>query len=1201
MKRYISVVVLLFVCLVAFGQVQVKRSGGWLETAFVEWELYTGADMYNVYYKVSSSSQWTKIDKELVRNYGYYGRADVVGISAGVYDIKIVATNGGAEIAESATTVKNIGVEAHDRAGFAFMNGVVPGAYKSDGTLKDGAKVFYVNNSNFNTITWEINKDAKGTKQTCVGVQGILAESVLKAMKYNDNAPICIRIIGEINTTGFPSTSWGSSAEGLSIKGDEKVAMNITIEGVGEDACVNGFGIFCRSSNSVELRNLGVMNVKDDDVSLDTDNYYTWVHNLDLYYGNAGSDSDQAKGDGTVDVKGDSKYQTYSYNHFWDSGKCSLCGMKSESGPNYITYHHNWFDHSDSRHPRVRTMTVHVYNNYYDGVAKYGVGATSGSNVFVEANYFRNTNRPMMSSKQGTDATGDGTFSGEDGGMIKAYGNQYVECGKNFSYITANDVDESAATGVSKTSFDAYEASSRNEQVPATYKTLQGGKAYSNFDTDASVMPSYKADKAVEVPAKVKRYAGRMNGGDIVFVFNNAVDDASSAVNTELKSMIKNYKSSLVAVASFSKTSSKPKTYKITFLNEDGSEFAVVEDLVKVVYPEENPTSEDPTMTFIGWNVARGTVLSSDIEVQPMFSDGSNTEGEGVGGVEVINEWAFTSWSTASKNITTTQTDTWLKNSDNTLRYFNKNALSKSGLGLEETEGLLFTCNSSKLLVSYDSSKGSYIQTIATIYVPASAGEQITISFSNTGNNGARYIRVNGVDIAGSSSTAKVVATINVTEAMVEDGYVAITCSGNLNFFSIKRTFDVSTLEKPKFKFAESYKEVDIADNATWEYPSLTNTSDNTTVEYSSSDETIASVGADGAVALKKMGTAVITAKIARTDTYRAATARYTLKVKDSSIPSYTVTYKVGEETYAVLTEQYTVVYPDDMPEKEGFTFEGWSVPEGDILTHDTTIEATFAIIPVYTVKFLNADGTVYEQMDGQKSVAYPSGKPVKSGYTFKGWSVKEGTVLTADIDVTPVFEENATDTDSGIKPEEQYEIVLYTQNSNKAFYTAGGFFNMNSTAVKNSSDFGPFVYEGITYKYGVKINKSGKVNFTLTKAMKMVVVFNAEKPVKVDGVASSKPVAIEGYTGLYKLEVDLAVGAHELTYNASETQFFLLYLETISSATPIETVEGDKEVMQVEYYGLNGEKKEKAGRGVNIEKTVYTDGRVEVRRVLKK
>ena len=78
------------------------------------------------------------------------------------------------------------------------------------------------------------------------------------------------------------------------------------------------------------------------------------------------------KGDGSVDVKGKSTYVTVSYNHFFDSGKCSLCGMHQDSntGEFFVTYHHNWFDHSDSRHPRIRVGTIHIYNNYFDGKRK---------------------------------------------------------------------------------------------------------------------------------------------------------------------------------------------------------------------------------------------------------------------------------------------------------------------------------------------------------------------------------------------------------------------------------------------------------------------------------------------------------------------------------------------------------------------------------------------------------------------------------------------------------------------------------------------------------------------------------------------------------------------------------------------------------------------------------------------------------------
>lgn len=332
-----------------------------------------------------------------------------------------------------------------------------------------------------------------------------------------------------------------------------KGCYNVTLEGVGEDATVNGWGILVRSATNVEISNIGVMLFPDDGISLDTDNTNIWVHNCDIFYGTADSDADQAKGDGSIDVKSDSKYVTLSYNHFWDSGKSSLCGMTSESGDNYITYHHNWFDHSDSRHPRVRTMSVHVYNNYYDGNSKYGVGATMGSSVFVENNYFRNCKYPMLISMQGSDiATGTGTFSSEDGGMIKAYGNYMVGQTAFVSYQEDS------------TEFDAYVATSRSEQVPSTVVTSQGGTSYNNFDTDSSIMYDYTPDDVEDVPEIVMANAGRLNGGDVDFTFDDD-DDTDYSVNTELMAVLTSYSSSVIAIGSgFTDSTEEPDTTTTT-------------------------------------------------------------------------------------------------------------------------------------------------------------------------------------------------------------------------------------------------------------------------------------------------------------------------------------------------------------------------------------------------------------------------------------------------------------------------------------------------------------------------------------------------------------------------------------------------------------------------------------------------------------
>ena len=131
-----------------------------------------------------------------------------------------------------------------------------------------------------------------------------------------------------------------------------------------------------------------------------------------------------------------------------------------------------------------------------------------GSSVFVENNYFRGTFRPMMSSKQGTDATGDGTFSGESGGIIKSFGNVFAEKPKNFSFITYQ---------ANNTSFDAYEATTRDEVVPATVVTLAGGTAYNNFDTDASLMHDGTVDAAGDVPGIVALLAQGDKVADHIF------------------------------------------------------------------------------------------------------------------------------------------------------------------------------------------------------------------------------------------------------------------------------------------------------------------------------------------------------------------------------------------------------------------------------------------------------------------------------------------------------------------------------------------------------------------------------------------------------------------------------------------------------------------------------------------------------------
>lgn len=539
MKKIFVFTLVLCSCLSINASVHIKSAEGWLESAFVEWTNSGEYSDYNVYVRPEGGS-YTQLDKQLLRSYSKSFRADALGLPAGNYQMKVVPVANDAEVESAASETAILTVRAHDRRGFAhsnWKNGV--GAYKDNGELKDGAQVLYIYKGNAKTVTMDVTVDSKGKVQTFAGIQAIITAY----QKGCEKTPLCVRILGTLEASDMDEL--GSSSEGLQIKGKTADSeLNITIEGVGNDAVIRGFGILVRNSKSVEIRNFAIMSCMDDGVSLDTDNSNIWLHNLDVFYGKKGS-GDKAKGDGAIDVKSDSKYVTVSYCHLWDTGKSHLCGMKSESGPNYICYHHNWFDHSDSRHPRVRTMSVHVFNNYFDGIAKYCVGATTGSSVFVESNYFNNAHNPMLISMQGTD-TKNGTdekdsptFSKENGGIIKAYNNVFAGSSTKPSYYSASNTVH----------FDAYQVQSRSEKVPETVTAKLGGAKYNNFDTNSSVMPTITPDDPNDVPAIVtSEYgAGRMFHSDIEFSLAN-FDPANYEISTELSNLIVSYKSSLQGI-----------------------------------------------------------------------------------------------------------------------------------------------------------------------------------------------------------------------------------------------------------------------------------------------------------------------------------------------------------------------------------------------------------------------------------------------------------------------------------------------------------------------------------------------------------------------------------------------------------------------------------------------------------------------------
>ncbi|GAA2370571.1 hypothetical protein Cme02nite_45370 [Catellatospora methionotrophica] len=180
----------------------------------------------------------------------------------------------------------------------------------------------------------------------------------------------------------------------ITIDSKRGVRPHKTIIGLGSSAVINGGGFDFYRSYNVIVRNLTFTNAEDDAVNVGQNSHHVWIdHNRFV-----------APVDGSIDIVRGAEYVTVSWNHFDHTDKSMLIGHSDGSasedvGHLKVTIHHNFFDHSRQRHPRVRWGDpVHVYNNYFLGNELYGVASTQDGGVLLEGNYFQDVPFPCFSA-----------------------------------------------------------------------------------------------------------------------------------------------------------------------------------------------------------------------------------------------------------------------------------------------------------------------------------------------------------------------------------------------------------------------------------------------------------------------------------------------------------------------------------------------------------------------------------------------------------------------------------------------------------------------------------------------------------------------------------------------------------------------------------------------------------------------------------
>jgi pectate lyase len=265
----------------------------------------------------------------------------------------------------------------------------------------------------------------------------------LKQYAEDKTTPYVIRITKEF-TTGVNVSIDSDGTIGYGGKsttyGDiVKLGSNKTLVGIGSSAFFNRIGIIIQCQSNIIIRNIK-FTMKDVPISKTDENKivgwvngaaktlsdpdcigiqaddtaiaeasqaskHIWIDHCEFFNEDPSVMTEKDRYDGLVDSKNNSTNITISWCYFHDHHKASLAGKSgSDVFDRRITYSHNYFNNIASRLPLLRWAKCHLLNNYMSS-CENGVDDCFSSDVYVEANSFENTKKPIFG-----DGTGFATF-----------------------------------------------------------------------------------------------------------------------------------------------------------------------------------------------------------------------------------------------------------------------------------------------------------------------------------------------------------------------------------------------------------------------------------------------------------------------------------------------------------------------------------------------------------------------------------------------------------------------------------------------------------------------------------------------------------------------------------------------------------------------------------------------------------------------
>jgi pectate lyase len=215
----------------------------------------------------------------------------------------------------------------------------------------------------------------------------------------------------------------------LSGSGTVEIAPDKTIRGVGASAGISGTTLNIEDAKpaNVIIQNMNIRGVRGNDAIQIENASHIWIDHNTM---SSTIENDPDYYDGMLDITHGADYITVSWNVVRNHWKTSLVGHSDgnageDRGHLRVTYHHNWFDRTFERSPRVRFgETVHVFNNYYSDINNnsdsYAIASVMDAGLLVEGNVFENV-RQACWSKSG--------YADSDPGRLVARDNSLTNSG----------------------------------------------------------------------------------------------------------------------------------------------------------------------------------------------------------------------------------------------------------------------------------------------------------------------------------------------------------------------------------------------------------------------------------------------------------------------------------------------------------------------------------------------------------------------------------------------------------------------------------------------------------------------------------------------------------------------------------------------------------------------------------------------------